>query len=91
MLVIDTIKLAKAVAPNLKSYSLTALIDEFDIADLPPGAQHRAMYDAFATAKLFLILIQRLDGDGQLTLAKLAELGASPNDPYFLSIQRGLF
>jgi exodeoxyribonuclease X len=91
MLVLDTIKLAKAAAPNLKSYSLASLIAEFGITDLPPGSQHRAMYDAVAAAKLFLILVKKLDPDGQLTLARLAEIGASANDSYFSSAQGGLF
>jgi len=74
LLVLDTIKLAKAVAPTLKSYALSSLISEFIMSDLPPGSRHRAMYDAVATAKLFLILVQKLDQDGQLTLATLAEI-----------------
>ncbi len=91
LLVLDTIKLAKAVAPNLKSYALGSLIAEFAISDLPPGPQHRAMYDAVATAKLFLSLVRQLDVDGQLTLARLAELGASSSDSFFSRTQGGLF
>ncbi|MDR6739788.1 DNA polymerase III epsilon subunit-like protein [Herbaspirillum sp. 1173] len=88
---LDTIKLAKAVAPNLQSYSLAALITEFGITNLPSGQPHRAMFDAIAAGRLFLVLAQRLDQDGCLTLGKLAELGANSNNHFFSDAQGGLF
>ena len=61
----DTLKLAKAVWPGLKSYSLDALlgytnIDQAKAAEL--GTRHRALFDATLTAELFLSLINSPSG-----------------------------
>jgi DNA polymerase III epsilon subunit-like protein len=56
--VFDTLKLARRLLPGLASYRLGALVQAFDLAaGLPPGlTPHRAMYDALATAALFIRL-----------------------------------
>jgi DNA polymerase III epsilon subunit-like protein len=59
-LVCDTLRLAKAVWPGLKSYSLDALvrhagIDTGSIA--ADGGRHRASFDAALTAQLFCRLV----------------------------------
>ncbi len=54
---LDTIVLSKMVFPMLESYSLTNLIEYFDI-DTP--RHHRALADAEATADLFLLIREAL-------------------------------
>ncbi|MCK2245241.1 MULTISPECIES: PolC-type DNA polymerase III [unclassified Crossiella] len=54
--VFDTLTLARRLLPGRDSYSLSALVAEFDLAaglggDLRP---HRAVYDAVVTARLFV-------------------------------------
>lgn len=53
--VLDTLRLARATYPDAPKHSLDALIDHTDL-DLTgaPGHRHRAPYDAYATALLFL-------------------------------------
>ncbi|MBO4262880.1 MAG: 3'-5' exoribonuclease, partial [Clostridia bacterium] len=51
---IDTVALSKEVVPGLKNYKLNTVCGHFGIEFL----HHRAMSDAYATAKLFLELIQ---------------------------------
>lgn len=87
---IDTLRLAKAVNPGLTSYGLESLINHYKL-DLPDRKSHRAASDAIATAQLFLTLISILENRSPLNLTRLAELSASPNDPYFQIPQQSLF
>lgn len=87
---IDTLRLSKAVCPGLSSYSLESLIRHFKI-DLHDKKSHRAASDVKATAQLFLALIGILESRSSLNLTRLAEIGASPNDPYFQLSQQSLF
>lgn len=70
--VIDTLKLAKRLAPGRMSYRLGTLVQAFGLAEeLPPGFQpHRAGYDALVAARLLIRLASPPDGD-PLTLADL--------------------
>ncbi|QXJ26781.1 3'-5' exonuclease [Actinomadura graeca] len=56
--VLDTLKLARRLLPDEKSYKLGSLVEAFKLAeDLPEDLQpHRATYDALVTARLFVLL-----------------------------------
>lgn len=59
---IDTIKIAKKIAPNLKRYNLDSLIDYFGIENiLEIDHRHRATFDVYATAIIFLKIIEILE------------------------------
>jgi ATP-dependent DNA helicase DinG len=70
-LVIDTVELAKIVLPTSDSYKLSDLSDQFD---LNHGQPHRADSDAYATAQLFLQLMERLTQLPLVTIEQLAKL-----------------
>jgi|WetSurMetagenome_2_1015567.scaffolds.fasta_scaffold337948_1 exodeoxyribonuclease X len=72
--VIDTLRLARAVAPALPSYRLSDLVQTLDLACGQFGSAHRAAYDAFAAMSLFRYLMQRHGGDG-MTLEELLSFG----------------
>ena len=57
-IVLDTLGLARAVLPGLKSYGLGPLSDHYKI---PLSQHHRALADAEATAHLALRLLRDLD------------------------------
>jgi DNA polymerase-3 subunit epsilon len=56
--VICTVRLARRVVPEMSRRSLDALSDYFGIENV---ARHRAFGDARATAKLFRVMLDRLD------------------------------
>lgn len=62
--VIDTLRLARRLAPGLPSYRLGSLIEHFGLAgdedDLPEQTAHRAGYDALTCARLLTVLAQDL-------------------------------
>jgi exodeoxyribonuclease X len=62
--VLDTLRLARTLLPDVPSRKLGALVDYFDLAGgLPDGLQpHRAAYDALVTARLLLAFATRADG-----------------------------
>lgn len=61
--VYDTLRLARFIAPELPSHSLSSLIRHFGISDDLSRRElfqaHRACYDAVAAAYLFLALIEK--------------------------------
>jgi exodeoxyribonuclease X len=63
--VFDTLKLAKRLLPGQPSYKLGALVKALSLDDeMPPGlVPHRATYDALVTARLFVRLATRHDGN----------------------------
>ncbi|MGW7353168.1 3'-5' exonuclease [Streptomyces sp. NPDC054784] len=58
--VLDTLRLARAAYPDLRSHSLDALVAHLR-PDLrgAPGRRHRAAYDAYATAQVLLTMAAR--------------------------------
>lgn len=59
--VIDTLRLARAVRPGLRSYTLDSLIEHLkpDLANAP-AQRHRAAFDAYAAGQLLLIMAEPL-------------------------------
>lgn len=59
--VIDTLRLARAAHPDLRSYTLDSLIDLLtpDLADAP-AHRHRAAFDAYAAGQLLLAMAEPL-------------------------------
>lgn len=55
--VVDTLKLSKKLLPESKSYSLSKLIDEYQLTVNDDGVPHRAGYDAAACMSLFEHLV----------------------------------
>jgi exodeoxyribonuclease X len=76
--VFDTLKLARRLLRGRETYRLSALVEEFDLANgLEEFPQpHRAMYDATVTARLFVHLA------GRRTLEELRDqpTGGGPDD-----------
>ncbi|MGG3450008.1 ATP-dependent DNA helicase DinG [Domibacillus aminovorans] len=70
-LVIDTVELSKIVLPTSDSYKLGDLSEQFQ---LNHGQPHRADSDAYATAQLFLQLMERLEQLPLVTIEQLAKL-----------------
>ncbi|WP_035304335.1 3'-5' exonuclease [Actinokineospora inagensis] len=75
LLVLDTMRLAKHVWPGLRGgYGLDRLVEHAHLdLDEYPGRRHRAGYDAWMTARLFLVLVEEsgLDGAGLMRVAPL--------------------
>ena len=63
--VFDTLKLARRLLPGQPSYKLGALVKALSLGDgMPPGlVPHRAAYDVLVTARLFVRLATRHDGN----------------------------
>lgn len=76
---LDTLRLARALLPELSSHKLGALVDHYDLANgLPAGLHpHRATYDALVTARLLLRLATNDDGTPR-SAEDLRELGGPP-------------
>ena len=75
--VFDTLKLARRVLPDARTYKLGALVDAFNLAEgLPEGlTPHRATHDVLVTARLFV----RLASPPETRPSSLEELrGESP-------------
>jgi DNA polymerase III epsilon subunit-like protein len=87
--IIDTIKLAKYVCPNLRSYSLDEMIKEFAL-DIPASERHRAAGDARATAQLFNILLSKLKSE-QRDVLTLSQIAGSADNPFLEDQQWDLF
>ncbi|MBB1295680.1 PolC-type DNA polymerase III [Pseudoalteromonas sp. SR41-4] len=87
--IIDTIKLAKYVCPNLRSYSLDEMIKEFAL-DIPASERHRAAGDARATAQLFNILLSKLKRS-QRDVLTLSQISGSADNPFLEDQQGDLF
>lgn len=64
--VLDTLKLARRLRPELSSHSLDALLSEYGIRDAissqVSSERHRAAYDTIATAHLLIALAHSTDG-----------------------------
>ncbi|WP_406354242.1 exonuclease domain-containing protein [Streptomyces sp. NBC_00658] len=75
--VIDTLRLSRVTYPDTRSHSLDALIDHTQL-DLTgaPAQRHRATYDAYATALLFLTMTDRYE-----TWSELAAVAVPPGLP----------
>lgn len=82
---LDTMRLAKRVWPGRSSYGLDALLSHAEIiVEERHGQRHRAGYDAYATALLFVRLVESADDD--IDLFEVAGLPGStkttaPADP----------
>jgi DNA polymerase III epsilon subunit-like protein len=80
-IMLDTLRLSKAVWPGLPGYGLDPLLTHAGIAiGQTAGARHRAGFDALATARLFLALTETVPDPDRLTdLARLP--GLTPAAP----------
>jgi DNA polymerase III epsilon subunit family exonuclease len=72
-----TVKLARRVFPGEVSYGLSRMIERFSI-EIDPRERHRGHGDAWATAKLLLLCLDRLRGAGVTTLDELLTVLAMP-------------
>lgn len=71
---IDTLKMARIVYPEYKSYSLDSLIEKLNIRVDSRFKRHRALYDAEATAKIFIKMCKKIFRDYCYHLSELKEL-----------------
>ncbi|MCP3104498.1 3'-5' exonuclease [Myxococcus sp. K15C18031901] len=86
--VIDTAKLARRLLPRQDSYRLTAIIDTLGLEEQLRAIEstpHRATYDAFAAALIFLRLCKTNSGR-ELTLSEILDTTREPSQK-----QRDLF
>ncbi|HEM7889317.1 TPA: 3'-5' exonuclease [Burkholderia cepacia] len=90
VLVLDTLKLARAVHPSARSYALSSLVSERQI-DIHSSTFHRASGDARATAYLFLDLIKTLEASRRATLRKLVDIAAIETPEFINNQQQDLF
>jgi len=81
--VLDTLRLAKKVWPGLSSYGLNRLLAHANIViDGNHGQRHRARYDSYATALLFVQLAEAAGSREQLySIASLPALAAKREEP----------
>lgn len=72
-----TVRMARAILPNLRSYSLSRISHQLG---LPHYNKHRAMGDAEATFHLLKLLLQKKEGEPYIksTLQKQSVLGKLP-------------
>lgn len=68
---ICTIKLARRIFPGFTHYNLPDLSKNLGI---PKGRSHRALDDALATAKILLLMFERLEDHGIKTLQDLERI-----------------
>lgn len=79
---IDTVELSKIVLPVSESYKLGDLSEQFD---LNHGQKHRADSDAYATAELFIHLVERIEELPLVTIEQLLKLSTGlKSDIHFL-------
>lgn len=71
--VIDTIKLSQKLYPDFKYHNLDYLIEKHKIKIDSKFKRHRALYDAEATAKIFLKMIKKIFNESCFHLAELRE------------------
>ncbi|MDM8101578.1 MULTISPECIES: ATP-dependent DNA helicase DinG [Oceanobacillus] len=69
--VLDTVELSRILFPSISSYKLSHLAAHFELHHDDP---HRALSDAYVTAKLFMKLKEKLDHLPYETLFKLKNL-----------------
>jgi DNA polymerase III subunit epsilon len=75
--VLDTLLLSSVVHPNLKTHTLDAIAERFDI---PLVGRHTALGDAIVTAEVLLKLIPLLEAQGVHTLEEA--IAAAAKSPY---------
>jgi DNA polymerase III subunit epsilon len=76
---IDTLRLARHIHPDLRHKNLAALLDRYQLTDqvtelAPDSRPHRALWDTIGAALLLTALINSLPGSGALGLADLQRL-----------------
>jgi DNA polymerase III alpha subunit (gram-positive type) len=75
---IDTLRLAKALRPGLKSYSLANLGTEFGLSEQAAACtsarHHSALYDATLTALLLIHLLSPLTSEERRTALADADI-----------------
>ncbi|WP_169812551.1 3'-5' exonuclease [Nocardia acidivorans] len=83
LMVLDTLRLSKALWPGLKGYGLEKLIEhaELDTSALADQGHHRAGYDAWAAWQLLCRLVRdsELDWDGVVQAGGLPEFVRPPD------------
>jgi DNA polymerase III epsilon subunit family exonuclease len=72
-LIVDTLKMSKKTNIYNKSHSLDTLIEQFKINPNLGYKRHRALYDAEATAVLFVNIIKKIQAEYCFTLIELLE------------------
>ncbi|ADR17995.1 3'-5' exonuclease [Calditerrivibrio nitroreducens] len=72
-LVIDTIKFSQRLYPDFKYHNLDYLIEKHHISINSKFKRHRAIYDAEATAKIFLKMIRKIFNEQCYLLSELFE------------------
>ena len=82
-----TVKLARRIMCDLDSHNLDALAEYFG---LEITERHRAASDAFATAEVFLRLLDRLESQGVRTLLEARSFRAIPEEAGTLQRQSAL-
>ncbi|MGB9731010.1 3'-5' exonuclease [Calditerrivibrio nitroreducens] len=72
-LVIDTIKFSQRLYPEFKYHNLDYLIEKHHVSINSKFKRHRAVYDAEATAKIFLKMIRKIFNERCYLLSELFE------------------
>lgn len=90
VLVLDTLRLARATLSGARSYSLASLVAERQLA-AHAKPLHRALGDALAAAHLFLDLISKLEAPGHATLRKLIDVAGVVTTDFVNNQQQDLF
>lgn len=85
--VLDTVELSRMLFPTVPSYKLSYLAEHFSLHHDDP---HRALSDAYVTAKLFFKLKEKLRKLPYETLAKLNELEGSLQSDLSVLLQKEL-
>ncbi|RQD67793.1 MAG: PolC-type DNA polymerase III [Tindallia sp. MSAO_Bac2] len=80
--ILDTLKLSRQLLKNLKKYKLNTIAKELDVK---LENHHRAVYDAKATAEIFLKLIQKMK---DLNINNFMEMNQLTNNQKDITRQR---
>lgn len=74
---LDTVRLSRAVFPNMFNHKLSTLSSYFGLGP----ANHRALGDAEACMELFRIIVKKIDADSKMTLSLLLKLHGNQIGP----------
>ena len=90
--VLDTLKMSRAIWPNLTSHSLDSLIAHCDLpVNLLPQERHRAAFDVYATGMIFLRLFESMPDPTWESICAVGRIDKPGNEQQNYGVQETLW